>query len=55
MNETNYKNYREHSIKTKVNDFLNRESILSKKRRLAVKSKIDAHIDHNYDEHAMEL
>ena len=55
LNQTNYNNYKKHSISTKVKDFVMHESIISKKRHLSIKTKIDAHIDHNRDEHAMEI
>ena len=41
LNKTNYNNFKEHSLKTKFWEFINAESVLSKKRHLAVKSKID--------------
>ena len=36
-------------------DFITTESIISKKRNLVVYTKIDNHIEHNYDEHSMDL
>ena len=55
LNQTNYNNYKKHSYKKKVKDFVTHESIISKKRHLAIQTKIDAHIDHNKSEHAMDL
>ena len=42
-------------MKEKVNDFIGKESVLSKKLALNQKNKIDSHIDHNFNEHSMDL